>query len=165
METASILAGPHKTNVQAEPAFREIDHGVWEGMTRREAESKYAEMYARWEADPFNHAPDGGESGLSVTARAMPALLALVQKHAGQRICVVSHKATIRLLLSAILGFDPRTYRDHLDLCPASLSIVDFRDGFHGRLAVFNDVAHHANHGGAIPPLPEGRLSKVWGKA
>jgi probable phosphoglycerate mutase len=164
METASILAIPHEKSVQPDPAFREIDHGVWEGLTRLEAETKYTQMYERWEADPFNYAPEGGESGLSVTARAMPSLLSLVEKHVGQAICVVSHKATIRLLLSAVLGFDPRTYRDHLDLSPASLSILDFRDACHGRLTVFNDVAHYAKDGGAIPPLPEGRLSKVWGK-
>jgi broad specificity phosphatase PhoE len=164
METASMLANPHQKPVQSDPAFREIDHGVWEGLTRHEAETKFGEMYARWEADPFNYAPDGGESGLSVTARAMPALLSLVEKHAGETICVISHKATIRLLLSAVLGFDPRTYRDHLDLSPASLTILDFRDACHGRLTVFNDVAHYAKDGGAIPPPPEGRLSKVWGK-
>lgn len=162
METASILAATHGKKAQAESAFREIDHGVWEGLTRHEAESKHAKMYARWEGDPFNYAPEGGESGLAVTARAMPALLSLVEKHAGQLFCVVSHKATIRLLLSAVLGFDPRTYRDHLDLSPASLSILDFRDTCHGRLTVFNDVAHYAKDGGAIPPPPEGRLSKVW---
>lgn len=31
METASILAIPHEKSVQPDPAFREIDHGVWEG--------------------------------------------------------------------------------------------------------------------------------------
>lgn len=164
METAALLAAVHGKDVQVEAAFREIDHGVWEGLTRVEAESKYANMYARWEEDPFNYAPAGGESGLAVTARAMPALLALVEKHAGEVLVVVSHKATIRLLLSAVLGFDPRTYRDHLDLCPASLSILDFRDAGHGRLTVFNDVAHYDKNGGAIPPMPQARLSKVWGQ-
>ena len=103
METASILAKAHAQTVHPDPAFREIDHGVWEGLTRWEAETKFASMYSRWEADPFNYSPEGGESGLAVTARAMPALLSLVEKHAGQMICVVSHKATIRLLLSGVI--------------------------------------------------------------
>lgn len=30
-------------------------------------------------------------------------------------LCFISHKATIRLLLSSLLGFDPRTYHDHLN--------------------------------------------------
>jgi broad specificity phosphatase PhoE len=163
METARILAEPHALPVQPDAAFLEINHGVWEGLTRIEAEHDHAEMYSHWEQDPYNFAPDGGESGLGVTARAMPALLAVVEKHPGEIICVVSHKATIRLLLSAVLGFDPRRYRDHLDLNPASLTILDFRNFSQARLTLFNDVAHYASDGMAIAGVPGGRLSKAWG--
>jgi probable phosphoglycerate mutase len=163
METARILAAPHGRAVQPEAGFLEINHGVWEGLTRQEAETRFGDMYVKWEADPFNFAPEGGETGLAVAARAMPALLHAVAAHAGEMICVVSHKATIRLLLGAILGFDPRRYRDHLDLNPASLTVLDFRDAMNGRLTLFNDVAHYAPDGLAIPPVPGGRLSKVWG--
>jgi len=163
METARILADPHSKQVRPEAGFLEIDHGVWEGLTRHEAEERFAEMYDKWESDPYNFAPAGGETGLAVAARAMPALLRAIGEHPGEMICVVSHKATIRLLLGAVLGFDPRRYRDHLDLNPASLSILDFRDALEGRLTLFNDVAHYAADGLAIPPVPGGRLSKVWG--
>ena len=40
--------------------------------------------------------------------------------HPGAHVAVVSHKATIRLLISSLLGFDPRSYRDRLDQSPAS---------------------------------------------
>lgn len=163
METARILAAARGREVVPESGFREIDHGVWEGLTREEAETGFGSMYARWEADPYNFAPEKGETGLAVAARAMPALLRVVASHPSGMVCVVSHKATIRLLLGAILGFDPRRYRDHLDLNPASLSIVDFRDGQEARLTLFNDVAHYGPGGLALPPVPGGRLSKVWG--
>ena len=164
METARILAAPHDRAVEPDAGFLEINHGVWEGLTRQEAETKFGDMYVKWEEDPYNFAPEGGETGLAVTARAMPALLQAVRAHAGKTICVVSHKATIRLLLGAILGFDARRYRDHLDLNPASLTILDFRDAMSARLTLFNDVAHYALDGLAIPPMPGGRLSKVWGE-
>ncbi len=163
-ETARILARPHDLAVQAEAGFLEINHGVWEGLTRQEAETKFRHPYLKWESDPYNFAPEGGETGLAVAARAMPALLRAVGAHPGEMICVVSHKATIRLLLGAILGFDPRRYRDHLDLNPASLTILDFRDALEARLTLYNDVAHYAPDGLAIPPMPGGRLSKVWGE-
>jgi len=165
METARILAAPHGKPVESDAGFLEINHGVWEGLTRQEAETDFGDMYERWESDPYNFAPEGGETGLAVTARAMPALLRAVAAHPGEIICVVSHKATIRLLLGAMLGFDPRRYRDHLDLNPASLTILDFRDASEARLTVFNDVAHYAPDGLAIPPVPGGRLSRVWGEA
>lgn len=161
-ETAQILAGPHDLEVQAREGLREISHGRWEGMTRREVEEKYAKEAADWEKDPYTFAPIGGESGLAVTARALPALIDIVRHHPGQNVIVVSHKATIRLLLSSLLGFDPRRYRDNLDQKPAALNIVDFKEPARARLSLFNDTSHYAERGQAIPEVPEGRLSKWW---
>jgi len=161
-ETAQILAAPHELEVQTRDGLREISHGRWEQMTRREVEEKFPDEAAEWERDPYTFAPVGGESGLTVTARALPVLVELVRKHPGENILVVSHKATIRLLLSSLLGFDPRRYRDNLDQKPAALNIVDFRDAIRARLTLFNDTSHYDLAGKAIPEIPEARLSKWW---
>ena len=160
VETARILAAPHDLQVQTCDGFREISHGHWEGMKRREVEEKFPEEMAEWEKDPYTFAPEGGESGLAVTARALPALIDLVRGHPGENILIVSHKATIRLLLSSLLGFDPRRYRDNLDQKPAALNIVDFRNATRARLTLFNDTSHYDK--AAIPEIPKTRLSKWW---
>ena len=162
VETAQILAKPHKLEVQTRDGLREISHGRWEQLTRREVEERFPEEAAEWEKDPYTFAPAGGESGLAVTARALPVLLQLVREHPGQNILVVSHKATIRLLLSSLLGFDPRRYRDNLDQKPAALNIVDFRDPVRSRLTLFNDTSHYDKAGKAIPEVPGAQLSKWW---
>jgi broad specificity phosphatase PhoE len=162
VETAEILAAPHKLEVQTRDGLREINHGRWEQMTRREVEQEFPEEAAEWEKDPYTFAPLGGESGLAVTARALPVLIDLVRNHADENILVVSHKATIRLLLSSLLGFDPRRYRDNLDQKPAALNIVDFRDATRSRLTLFNDTSHYDKAGAAIPDISESSLSKWW---
>lgn len=162
VETAQILAAPHQLKVQTRDGFREINHGHWEQMTRHEVEERFPEEAAEWEKDPYTFAPLGGESGLAVTARALPALIDLVREYHGKNILVVSHKATIRLLLSSLLGFDPRRYRDALDQKPAALNIVDFRDATRARLTLFNDTSHYDEAGRAIPEIPKARLSKWW---
>ncbi|MGA7616792.1 MAG: histidine phosphatase family protein [Thermoanaerobaculia bacterium] len=159
METAKILAEPHRLEVEAVPELREISHGHWEGRRRAEVERLFPDEYARWEEDPFTFAPDGGETGLSVTARALPALLEIVNRHQGEHVLVVSHKATIRLLLSSVLGFDARTYRDRLDQDPCALNIFDFRDPARARLSLFNDTSHYS---ATVPEIPSKRLSKWW---
>jgi probable phosphoglycerate mutase len=164
LETAQILAAPHNLEVQIRDGLREISHGRWEQMTRREVEEKFPEEAAEWEKDPYTFAPLGGESGLAVTARSLPVLIDLVRQHPGGNILVVSHKATIRLLLSSLLGFDPRRYRDNLDQKPAALNIVDFRDASHARLTLFNDTSHYSEAGEAIPSVPGQRLSKWWNR-
>jgi len=162
METARILAAPHGLEVQTRDGFREISHGRWEQMTRREVEQRFPEEAIEWEKDPYTFAPEGGESGLAVTARALPALLDLVRQHPGENLLVVSHKGTIRLLLSSLLGFDPRRYRDNLDQNPAALNIVDFRNPTMARLTLFNDTSHYAAAGKGVPEIPHTRLSKWW---
>lgn len=158
VETASIVATPHQLDVTRVEALREMSHGRWEQRTRAEVEREHAEEYARWEDDPYSFAPEGGESGLAVTARALPALLSIVERHEGGRVAVISHKATIRLLLSSLLGFDPRRYRDHLDQSPAALNILDFKDLANARLMAFNDTSHYCEQ----PAVSQKRLSKVW---
>ena len=163
IETARILSEPHGLEVQVREELNEISHGHWEQMTRREVEDRFPEEAAEWEMDPYTFAPEGGESGLAVTARALPALIEIVRTHAGKKILLISHKATIRLLLSSLLGFDPRRYRDNLDQSPAALNIVDFKDPLHARLTLFNDTSHYAEEGLAIPAAPTARLSPWWG--
>jgi probable phosphoglycerate mutase len=157
-ETAAIVAKPHGLTPIARDGLREIDHGHWEGLRRSDVEKRFAQEYASWEEDPFTFAPEGGESGLSVMARALPVIREVVQRHAGQNIAVVSHKATIRLLISSLLGFDARGYRDRLDQSPACLNVLDFKDPVRARLMLFNDVSHYADQ----PPVEAARLSKWW---
>lgn len=162
VETASIIAAPHGLEVQRRDGLREISHGRWEQMTRREVDEKFPEEAQSWEDDPYTFAPVGGESGLAVTARALPVLLEIVKAHRDGTVAIISHKATIRLLLSSILGFDPRRYRDNLDQNPAALNIVDFKSTTQARLSLFNDTSHYSLAGHAIPSVPRARLSKWW---
>ena len=82
----------------------------------------------------------------------------IVVRHAGQNVLVVSHKATLRLLLSSLLGFDARGYRDRLDQSPACLNVVDFKDPVRARLMLFNDISHYQDQ----PRRAQGNLSKWW---
>lgn len=159
VETARILAGPHGLPIVERDGLREISHGRWEGLTRKEVEARFGEEYSAWEADPFTFAPEGGESGLAVLARALPVVRAIVTAHAGDTVLVVSHKATLRLLLSSLLGFDPRGYRDRLDQAPACLNVVEFKDPVRARLMLLNDVSHYQDQ----PRRPSSNLSKWWG--
>jgi probable phosphoglycerate mutase len=158
VETATILAQPHNLTPQHRDGLKEISHGRWEGLTRQEVETQFPGEYEAWEADPFTFAPEGGESGLSVLARALPVIREIVVKHEGQNVLVVSHKATLRLLISSLLGFDARGYRDRLDQAPACLNILDFRDPVRARLMLFNDVSHYTDQ----PNRPHAHLSKWW---
>lgn len=157
-ETAKLAAGPHEFEPIVKDGLREISHGRWEGLTRKEVESRYRDEYLSWEQDPFTFAPEDGESGLSVMARALPAIREIVLAHPGESVAVVSHKATIRLVLASFLGIDARGYRDRLDQAPCCLNVLDFKDPVRARLMLYNDTSHYADR----VRKAEAQLSKWW---
>lgn len=159
METARIISKGWSATPVPVDGLREIAHGHWEGLQRKEVEEKFAAEYSMWEQDPFACAPAGGESGVEVLARALPALLKIIDEHPESKVLVVSHKATIRLLLCSLLGIDARGYRDRLDQAPACLNVIDFKDSVRARLMLFNDTSHYS----AVPSHAAQHLSKWWG--
>ena len=158
VESAKILCAPHQLTPVERPELQEVSHGHWEGLSRHEVEERFPEEYEAWEADPFTVAPQGGESGVAVLARALPVLREIVVMHRDQQVLVVSHKATLRLLISSVLGFDARGYRDRLDQSPACLNIIEFKTPIRARLMLFNDISHYQD----TPRLATSHLSKWW---
>jgi probable phosphoglycerate mutase len=158
IQTATILAKPHNLSLIQQDGLREIHHGHWEGMRRADVEAQFPDEYSAWEEDPLTFAPEGGEAGINVIARALPVIREIVLEHRGQNVLIVSHKATLRLIISSLLGFDARGYRDRLDQSPACLNVLDFKDPVRARLMLFNDVSHYTDH----PLRSAGRLSKWW---
>jgi probable phosphoglycerate mutase len=157
-ETAEIVVGGRSLPIEWRDGLREISHGHWEGMKRREVEARFPDEYAAWEADPLTFAPSRGESGIQVLARALPVIREIVVRCPTGTALLVSHKATLRLIIASLLGFDARGYRDRLDQAPACLNVLDFKDPVHARLMLFNDVSHYAD----APRKAERNLSSWW---
>lgn len=143
LETARVVAEARGLPVRLVSGLREIDHGHWEGLTRQEAMTRFPAEYAAWEAHPLHAAPAGGENGLAVLTRARAALDTIISTHPGEHVLVVSHKATIRLLVADLLGLDTNSYRSRLDQQPASLNILDVDVDGHAQLVLYNDVSHY----------------------
>src|SRR5256714_8931710 len=89
VETAQILAEPHNLEVQTRDGLREISHGRWEQMTRKEVDRAFPEEAAAWEKDPYTFAPVGGESGLAVTARGVPGAIGDMGAHGGEDVLIL----------------------------------------------------------------------------
>lgn len=153
METSFILAKPHmdaKGNAgdylcpTQIGALNEIDHGRWEGKTKDEILKEWPDEYERWEEDPYLFAPDGGENGLSVVSRAVPAMDDIIRTNMGKTVVVVSHKAVIRLIIAHYLGIPHRNFRDCFDLDPASLTTLLFKKPTVAKLMLYNDTSHYS---------------------
>ena len=128
LDSALIIGGAIGLSPLLKDDLREISHGEWEGLTHDEARAKHPRAYEAWRKDPFRHAAEGGESGQAVLDRAMPVIRDIVAVEQGKRVAVVSHKATLRLILCDLLTIDPSSYRDRLEQSPACLNIVEVNE-------------------------------------
>jgi broad specificity phosphatase PhoE len=139
--TAEPLANKLNLELQLRDGLQEINYGAWEGKDVATVDLEYHDDYLRWLADPGWNPPTGGESAMAIAARALAVIEEISQNHTSGNVLVVSHKATIRILLCSLLGIDAGRFRYRLGMPVSSVSIVEF--GQHGPLLkVLADRSH-----------------------
>jgi probable phosphoglycerate mutase len=139
--TAKPLCQASGLEMQLRDGLKESLYGEWEDRSKAYAQQHYLEDYNRWMAEPAWNPPTGGETAVQIASRASLVIAEIVQTYQTGNVLVVSHKATIRIILCSLLGIDLGRYRDRIDMPVASVSVVKF--GEHGPLLQrLGDRAH-----------------------
>jgi probable phosphoglycerate mutase len=128
LATAQPLSERIGLKIQKRTGLKEIAYGKWEGKTPEEVNYEFHDDYVRWLSDPGWNAPTGGEKGIEIARRSSEVLEEIEQTFDEGNILVVSHKATIRIMLCSLLGIDLGRYRDRIGIPVASLSIVEMAE-------------------------------------
>lgn len=95
--------------VKLDSRLRETDLGEWQGLTVAEVAEQWPGALDTWRADS-SWAPPGGESRVTVAARAVPLIDELEREYAADpptTVLLCSHGGVIAALVCALLGFDP----------------------------------------------------------
>ncbi|EGK85326.1 histidine phosphatase family protein [Microcoleus vaginatus PCC 9802] len=125
--TAKPLCDAVGIEMQLHDGLREINYGDWEGKTVEEVKKDYEEDYINWLTEPAWNAPtNGGETSVEIASRSSLVIAEIQEKYKSGNVLVVSHKATIRILLCSLLGIDLGRYRYRIGALAASVSIVKF---------------------------------------
>jgi probable phosphoglycerate mutase len=124
--TAQPLSNAVGIPAQARSEFNEIAYGKWEGKTREAVQQNYHDDYISWLADPAWHAPTEGELAITIARRSLHAIDEIKQHHTEGNVLVVSHKATIRIIICSLLGIDVGRFRYRLGCPVGSVSVVEF---------------------------------------
>jgi probable phosphomutase (TIGR03848 family) len=138
VETAQIIAAPHRLEVQIREGVGEVRYGEWTGQSLKELAKEDAWRVVQFY--PSGARFPGGEAIREMQARAVAELDAIVAAHPSQTVVVVSHADVLKAALAHYVGL-------HLDLfqrlvvSPASLSVLTFTP-LGPRLVCLNDVAH-----------------------
>jgi broad specificity phosphatase PhoE len=124
--TAKPLCDAVGIDMEIRDGLKEIKYGEWEGKTLESVKQEYSEDYINWLTEPAWNAPNGGETSVQIASRSSLVIAEIEEKYKNGNVLVVSHKATIRIILCNLLGIDLGRYRDRIAVLAASVSIVKF---------------------------------------
>jgi len=109
--TAEIVFQNRGINMKIVPQLKEINFGVWEGLSFEEVKLKfgYGEYFHSWlENTDVKAVIPQGESIIQLNERVMKALKEILDKHNAKKndetIAIVCHGGTIRVILSNALN-------------------------------------------------------------
>ena len=110
-ETAQALADVTRLPVSTDPRLREIDVGVWQGLTFDEVSERFPAEAASWR-DGGDGRRGGGENLIEVGARAVAAVDdALLSLADGSTLVVVTHGAAGRAIVASMIGLPTASWR------------------------------------------------------
>jgi probable phosphoglycerate mutase len=129
--TAEIISGAVQLPSEVVEDFREIDLGLFEGLTSREAKARYPRQWEERGRDMLNAAPPGGESYARLSGRVLKAFDSVSSPvRDGGGIAIVAHRAVIQVLMTRELGISPElaptlTIRlGEMKILPSALSLA-----------------------------------------
>ena len=126
---ATILAGHFGVEVRSDSALRELNIGIWEGMTWSDIIAGYPDEWQARLNDIVNYRVPEGENLLDLEARAMPVINEIVTRHRGEEVLVVGHGGMNRVVLLNAIGA-PLAALFNIEQNFACLNIIDyFADG------------------------------------
>ncbi|MCB2168945.1 MAG: histidine phosphatase family protein [Deltaproteobacteria bacterium] len=117
----------------------------WKGKTPEEVNHAFHDTYVRWLADPGWNAPTSGERSIDIARRSLLVIEEIEQTGMSGNVLVVSHKATIRIMLCSLIGIDVGRFHDRISMPVATVSTVEM--GGHGSLPhILGNRSHLREH-------------------
>ncbi len=127
--TGAAIARYHQSQVYEDAAIREIFLGAWEGVTHAELLERDAEAIMRWQNEPLNCIPPGGETIIQLHDRVVRALEFWYTNYPDSTVLWATHGGVIRVLLCHLLRIDLNSWgqfkRENASITEVILSRTD----------------------------------------
>ena len=142
LETAKAVNRYHHLPIQIREGLMEINGGRWEGMPWADIPNLYPEESDKWNYEPYDFCPQGGESMRHVCDRMWNTITGIVRENPGKEVCVVSHGCAIRAFLCRAKGL-PLEKLNEVDWCDnTALSVIEFASPEQSKVILENDASH-----------------------
>ncbi len=126
-DTAGIISGSRKLDIQISPQLREINLGEWEGLQIGYVKIHFAEEWRMRGMDMEKYRPPGGESFSDLASRVLPVFNGIVNNAKGN-VLVIGHAGVNRIILCHLLGMP---FANLLTICQdyGRMNIIELKDG------------------------------------
>jgi len=101
---ANIICGQFAIDPVRRSELRELNIGIWEGLTWQEIKTNWPDEWQARLADLVHFRVTRGENLIEVEARVMPVIDQIVERHKGQELLVVGHGGVNRIVLLNAIG-------------------------------------------------------------
>ncbi len=138
---ATAFAQEQQIPLRIEPALKEMNFGVWDGIAFDELANDWQALENFWQTPHSAHAPEG-ETLADFAARVINAWETLLQQTDAGHHLVVCHGGVIRIIIAHLLGIDwrnPRLFRQ-LQVDYASHTRVEI-DSYHDATPIIKWIA------------------------
>jgi probable phosphoglycerate mutase len=156
-DTARAIAGVVGLPIATDVGLRERSFGIFEGHTYAEIDARWPDEAARWRHHDPAFAPDGGESLVEFSVRAVAAATRIADAARGRTTLVVTHGGVLDCLYRAASGVAlgaPRSW----ELGNAAINRLLYT-GERFTLVGWSDIAHL--EGGTLDDASEGDCATV----
>jgi alpha-ribazole phosphatase len=117
--------------------LRELNIGVWEGLTWQEIRSAWPDGWRARLADLVNYRVPEGENLLDVEARVRPVINDVVGRHIGQEVLVVAHGGVNRIVLLNAIGA-PLAGMFNIEQSFGCMNIIDYYEDGRATVKLLN---------------------------
>jgi len=104
LATANEIAKRHSLDVKIREELREVDFGIFEGLSLEEAKNKFPRIYKKRKEDKWNYPIPKGESYKMAYDRVKRFLEIIKKNYKGKTVLIVTHATLIKLMLKSILN-------------------------------------------------------------
>lgn len=141
--TAGIISGHRTTEIVRLDALKEINMGVWEGQHIEQITQDFPTQFSQFFNEPHLYQPTGqGESYSQLLERTLPSIQDILTKHRGQQVLIVTHRITLKAIMSYFMKKQLNEIGTMPDLHPTALCKVSMN---HDVLNVdlYGDTSHY----------------------
>jgi broad specificity phosphatase PhoE len=110
--TAQIIADESDVpDLRILQGLNNVDYGLWEGMTAKEAAMYHPEAYELYRTSPSRAVCPAGERLRDAQARIIGAMRLIGSRHGGEVVVAVTHAVMIRLVVAELKGIEDESWR------------------------------------------------------